>query len=148
METNEIQKNLDNKDNCFKIKKNIYKNMISYCQKAIPNEACGLLSGVQATGSTLWKIKNEALNPNRFFMSEESIKMAVKKMDEYGEKLSGIFHSHPSSRAFPSSLDIKNNSYTQLAYIIVSFYKGKVDVGCFKIDGKTVIPLRLIVIDK
>ncbi|QGQ44704.1 Mov34/MPN/PAD-1 family protein [Metabacillus sediminilitoris] len=150
METNGIKNNLSHKGDAaqFEIKKTVYEDMISYCQKALPNEACGLLSGVKATGSTVWKLLNESLNPNRFYLSAETVKTAVEKMEENGEKLSGIFHSHPSTPAFPSSHDIKNNPYPHLAYIIVSFYKGKVEVKCFKMDGKTVTPMKLLVIDE
>ncbi|UQD51874.1 peptidase [Bacillus methanolicus] len=149
METNGIKNNIDDKGDAdhFEIRRTVYEDMIVYCRKALPYEACGLLSGVKATGSNIWKLKNESLNPNRFYMSKGAIKLAVKKMEENGEELTGIFHSHPSSPAFPSSCDIENNPYTHLAYFIVSFYKGKVEVGCFKMDGNTVTPLKLIIID-
>jgi proteasome lid subunit RPN8/RPN11 len=132
----------------FKIKKSIYEEMILYCNSGLPKEVCGLLSGKNETGETIWKIQNEALNPNRFYMSTEVLKNAAMKMEKDGEKLSGIFHSHPNSPAFPSSHDIKNNSYYDLAYIIVSFYKGKVEVGCYKMDRNTLFPLELIIIDE
>ncbi|MEK3886289.1 M67 family metallopeptidase [Bacillus sp. FSL K6-3431] len=148
METNGIQnKQVNIEVNHFEIRKTVYEEMISYCKKALPNEACGLLSGIQPTGSTLWKVKNESLNPNRFYMSVDSIKQAVMKIEENGEKLSGIFHSHPSSHAFPSSHDIQNNPYTHLAYIIVSFYNGKIEVGCYRMGGETPKKLKLIIID-
>lgn len=131
----------------FMIKKDVYEDMISYCQDALPYEGCGLLSGIKATGDTLWKLENESLNLNRFYMSVEAIKLAVQNMANKGEKLSGIFHSHPSSPAIPSSHDIENNLYTYLTYLIVSFYKGKVEVGCFKMDDKTASPLKLIILD-
>jgi proteasome lid subunit RPN8/RPN11 len=144
---NHLKNKQDNTDH-FKIKKDVYEDMIAYCQQALPNEACGLISGVKGKGSTLWKIKNESLYPNRFYMSEEAIKLTVMKMEENGENPTGIFHSHPSSPAIPSSLDIENNPYTHLAYIIVSFYKGKVEVVCFKMENKKAKPLKLIVIDE
>jgi proteasome lid subunit RPN8/RPN11 len=132
----------------FKIKKSVYLEMIDFCRTNLPFEACGLLSGTEGMGRTLWKLKNESRSPNRFSMSKESIQQAVNEMEVKGEQLIGIFHSHPSTPAFPSSHDIKNNPYTDLAYIIVSFYKGKIEVGCFKTDGKTAIPLHLIVVDQ
>ncbi|SDN52838.1 Proteasome lid subunit RPN8/RPN11, contains Jab1/MPN metalloenzyme (JAMM) motif [Bacillus sp. OK048] len=122
--------------------------MIAYCKQALPYEECGLLSGLNEAGNTLWKIKNESLRLNRFYMSKEAIKHAVMEMNEKDEKLTGIFHSHPTSPALPSSQDIENNPYDQIAYLIVSFYKGKVDVGCFKMTHKRVIPLNLIIIDE
>lgn len=150
MGVNGIRINVENKPVTtahFKIKKDVYEDMIEFCRKALPYEGCGLLSGITATGDTLWKLKNESLNPNRFYMPAEAIKLAVKNMENKGGELLGIFHSHPSSPAIPSSHDIENNPYTDLAYLIISFYKGKIEVGCFKMKDKTVIPLKLIVID-
>jgi proteasome lid subunit RPN8/RPN11 len=131
----------------YKIKRDIYERIIAYCEKALPNEACGLLSEVGSVGSSIWPIKNESLNRNRFFMSVDAIKRAFYKMEEKGEHLSAIFHSHPSTPPIPSSYDIKNNPYTSLAYIIVSFYKEKVDMACYKMDGKTIAPMKIIIID-
>jgi proteasome lid subunit RPN8/RPN11 len=128
----------------YKIKNVVYQEMVEYCRNTLPYEACGLLSGMEGMGMAIWKLKNESRNLNRFYMS---IQHAVEKMEEHTEQLTGIFHSHPSTAAFPSLKDIKNNPYTQLAYLIVSFYKGKVEVGCFKIDGKTAIPMELIIFD-
>ncbi|MFC0418135.1 Mov34/MPN/PAD-1 family protein [Cytobacillus solani] len=140
--------NLDLRIPAFEIKKAVYEDMILYCQQALPHEACGLLSGPQFNGMNLWKIKNESLNSNRFTMSKESIERTSKNANGIGEKISGIFHSHPSSPAYPSSHDIGNNPYPNLAYLIVSFYKGKVEVGCFQIIEGKVIPLKLIVVDE
>jgi proteasome lid subunit RPN8/RPN11 len=132
----------------YKIQKEVYQDMIDYCRKHLPYEACGLLSGKEGMGMTLWKVKNESQNLNRFYMSKESIKHAVGKMEELGEQLTGIFHSHPSTPAFPSYLDIKNNPYPELAYMIISFYKQKIKVGCFGMDSIRATPLTLFIVDK
>jgi [CysO sulfur-carrier protein]-S-L-cysteine hydrolase len=126
----------------------VYQEMIEYCRNHLPYEACGLLSGVTGKGLTLWKLKNESRRLNRFYMSRKSIKQAVEEMEEHEELPTGIFHSHPNTPATPSFQDIKNNPYTKLAYIIVSFYKGKVEVGCFKTNGKSAVPLELIIFDE
>jgi [CysO sulfur-carrier protein]-S-L-cysteine hydrolase len=140
------------RNNCssghYRMGKVVYQEMIEYCRNHLPYEACGLLSGVEGRGLTLWKLKNESRGLNRFYMSREPIRQAIEKMEEHGEQPNGIFHSHPNTPATPSFQDIKNNPYTQLAYIIVSFYKGKVKIGCFKTDGKTAIPLELDIFDE
>lgn len=131
----------------FCIKRTIYEEMITYCKESLPYEACGLLSGAKGPSTTLWKIKNETQKFNRFIMSSESIKLAVHNMETIGESLSGIFHSHPNSPALPSSHDIKNNSYPELPYLIVAFYKGKTEVNCFKMIDKKVIPLNIKIME-
>lgn len=139
-------KNNSNAD-YYIISKSVYQEMVEYCRQQQPFEACGLLSGSEGIGLTLWKLKNESQRLNYFFMSTDSIKLAVDKMEEQAEQLTGIFHSHPSAPAYPSSRDIKNNPYTELAYIIISFHKGIVEAGCFKTDGKKAIPLTLVICD-
>ncbi|MED4206749.1 M67 family metallopeptidase [Neobacillus mesonae] len=148
METNEVSGlNKQVYLEVFKIKKAVYQEMIKLCQNCLPYEACGLLSGTQGIGMRLWEIKNEFLSPNRFYMPKESIKQAIEEMELREEQLTGIFHSHPRSPAFPSISDIKNNPYFSIAYLIVSFYKDGLEVGCFKTDGQKAIPLKLVTID-
>ncbi|WP_370222595.1 Mov34/MPN/PAD-1 family protein [Cytobacillus sp.] len=141
-----ISENHLNKFNIV-IKKKIYEEMISYCRSNLPYEACGLLSGAKGQCTTLWKIKNEYQNRNRFMMSAESIKAAVQEMEQLSEGLSGIFHSHPTSPAVPSTHDMNNNSYPELPYFIVSFYKGKTEVKGYKVVEKRYHPLSLKIID-
>ncbi|MFJ5760206.1 M67 family metallopeptidase [Neobacillus sp. NPDC093182] len=140
--------NLEANPENFYIKKSVYEEMIDYCKQTLPYEACGLLSGMNETGNTLWKIKNESISLNRFYMSKEAIKHAVTGMHEKHEIFTGIFHSHPASLAIPSSHDIENNPYDDIAYLIVSFYKGKVDVRCYKMNNKKVIPFNLLIMDE
>lgn len=150
MGVNGVKNNIENKYDTnayFTINKDVYDEMIAYCQTVLPNEGCGLLSGITASGDTLWKLRNESHNANRFYMSANAIKHAVEKIDMKGEMLSGIFHSHPSSPAIPSSHDLESNPYADLAYLIVSFYKGNVEVGCFRMENKTAFPLELILLD-
>ena len=72
MGVNGIKTNINNKLDTnanFKIKKDVYEDMIAYCQSNLPNEGCGLFSGTTVSGDTLWKLRNESHNPNRFYMS-------------------------------------------------------------------------------
>ncbi len=150
MGVNGIRTNINNKfdtNTYFIIKKDVYEDMIAHCRSALPNEGCGLLSGIASSGETLWKLRNESHNSNRFYMSAQSIKKTVETIEKKCEMLTGIFHSHPNSPAIPSSYDIQYNTYNNLAYIIVSFYKGNIEVGCFRMENKTIIQLELILID-
>ena len=134
MVVNGIRTNVTNKHvrtAHFKIKKDVFEEMIACCQLELPYEESGLLSGIPASGDTLLKLKNESPSPNRFFMSVKAIKHAVHNMENKGEKSSDIFHSHPSSPAIPSSHEIENKPDIDLDYLIDEFYKEKIDVVCF-----------------
>lgn len=131
----------------FEISKSVYDEMMSYSEAGLPYEVCGLLSGKQSIATTLWKIKNESKHVHRFYMSKESIEKAVTDMEERGERLLGIFHSHPTSHAYPSQLDIRSNPYSQLPYLIVSL-KGIREIGCFILSRNKAYPLTMTIIDE
>lgn len=141
---------MDNKGTLteFPIKRSVYEAMIEHCKESLPNEGCGLLSGKGMTGDSLWKLQNEAHHPNRFHMSVAAIEQSVQQMASKGETLTGIFHSHPSTPAIPSSHDIANNPYTDVVYLIVSFYKGEIDVGCFIMEDQQAVPIQLVILDE
>jgi proteasome lid subunit RPN8/RPN11 len=119
--------------------------MIDYCRQALPKEACGLISGPigTKTGLTLWKLPNEAKKPNRFLLSERTIMEALEKMKQQGEQVTGIFHSHPTTDAYPSAIDVAYNPYPEIPYMIVSFVGPSPVVRCFNIKNNEVQSLEL-----
>lgn len=136
-----------NNKNIYSMKKQVYEQMVEYCMVESPIEACGLVSGKENKGLTLWQVPNEDKSPNRFKISEESMKKTIVKIEKKGEQLTGVFHSHPVTRAYPSFFDIKNHAYPTVAYIIVSLLKSEPVVKCYRItENKKVIKLKLVVI--
>lgn len=105
----------------FTIEGAVYKALLEHCLKEIPIEACGFLSSTQAWhGSTLWPVKNEAHSPTRFLISEATVAEVLSAMAEEGERLTGLYHSHPTARPVPSARDIAYNPYPDLPYLILS----------------------------
>lgn len=118
----------------FYVKAAILREMVDYCRRHLPFEGCGLISGIDQTGLTLWKLRNETRSISGFSMSEQSVAMALKMMKQRGEQLTGIFHSHPTTGAYPTKKDIKFNPYPSIAYLIVSFNTQPPEIGCFQMD--------------
>jgi proteasome lid subunit RPN8/RPN11 len=58
-------------------------------------------------------------------------------MDEAGEELVAIYHSHTQSPAYPSQTDINLASYPDAIYLIVSLAEGEEPLRGFNIvDGQ------------
>jgi [CysO sulfur-carrier protein]-S-L-cysteine hydrolase len=58
-------------------------------------------------------------------------------MEERGEDLSAIYHSHTASPAYPSQTDINLAAYPDALYLIVSLVDGEKPLRGFHItDGK------------
>ncbi|WP_209125419.1 Mov34/MPN/PAD-1 family protein [Alkalihalobacillus sp. BA299] len=133
-----------NNQNIYYMKKEVYQQIVEYCKKEAPLEACGLISGIDKKGLSFWPVPNEENSPFQFKISEKSMKETLSKVERKGEQLTGVFHSHPNTRAYPSYYDIKNHSYPNLAYIIVSLLKKEPTVCCFSInENKQVTNLKL-----
>lgn len=137
------------RDNVYEMKKEVYLEMIKFCKQELPLEACGLISGRAGLGEMLWCLANPSTSNSKFLISEKTISSVMKQVEKNQEILTGVFHSHPVTSAYPSTTDISNNPYSNLAYLIVSFKHSQPAVGCFRIiDQEKVVPLNLIIVEK
>jgi len=71
---------------------------------------------------------------------------ALRLMRERGEELFAIYHSHPSSPATPSIIDLEEAGYPEALYLIISLNtKGVLEVRGFRLNGHDAkeVPLEL-----
>lgn len=102
------------------ISKNLFDEMLSHCRDTYPNEACGILAGRGKQVLKIYKMANiEKSSVNYEFDSREHIK-AIRDMRENNHTMLAIFHSHPSSSAYPSPKDVSLAFYDDCMYVIVS----------------------------
>lgn len=118
-------------------------SLIDHCKKEFPIEACGILSGKNGIACTVWPIKNQDHSAVSFSMSIRDITNVFNLIEEKNEEVLAIYHSHPTTSAYPSSGDIRYNNYPELAHIIVSLNKPLPEVKAFKIKGAQVTSLTM-----
>ena len=108
------------RDKGLSISKNLFDEMISHCRDTYPNEACGILAGKESKALKVYKMANIEKSPVSYeFDSREHIK-AIRDMRENNLTMLAIFHSHPSSPAYPSAKDMSLAFYEDCIYVIVS----------------------------
>jgi len=99
----------------------LVNKLLAHAQKNPEIEVCGLIGNNQQSNKDYYPIDNISKNPScRFLMDAPQQINAMKKMREKEQALFAIVHSHPTSAAIPSDLDIEENSYKAAFYIIVS----------------------------
>jgi len=99
----------------------LVNKLLAHAQKNPEIEVCGLIGNNQQGNKDYYPIDNISKNPScRFLMDAPQQIHAMKKMREKEQALFAIVHSHPTSAAIPSDLDIEENSYKAAFYIIVS----------------------------
>lgn len=95
--------------------------MIAHCRSCLPNEACGIFAGADATVAHIFPMKNIEASPTGYLMDPRELFDAMKSMREVNAEMLAIYHSHPDSPAYPSEKDIHMAHYEDVAYVIVSF---------------------------
>ena len=100
-------------------------------------------------------MRNSKPGPDYYEMDPEEQFRVMKDIRDSGLKMIGVFHSHPISQAYPSSMDV-NQAYwpgTQLpnypdaVYVIVTLMDSAKPVARgFSIEGGKVNEVTLIVV--
>lgn len=103
----------------------LVNKILAHAQKNPGIEVCGLIAS--STDSLVtdkkdyYPIDNISDQPHcRFLMDAPQQIEAMKQMREKQQQLFAIVHSHPTTAARPSRLDIDENSYKDVFYIIIS----------------------------
>jgi [CysO sulfur-carrier protein]-S-L-cysteine hydrolase len=131
----------------FKLPKGFADAIIEQAKREHPNEACGLLGGVDGEATELFQMTNAERSPVIYRMEPAEQLRVFNEIDRNGLDLVGIYHSHTRSPAYPSSTDVSLAYYAEAVYLIVSLQDmAEPDLRGFRInDGKvTEIGLELV----
>ncbi len=108
--------------------------MIDHARRDLPNECCGLVGVRDGEVTEVVPLKNTAASPYRFEMGIELF-YALETLDEAGEELGAIYHSHTRTFPYPSETD-KNwsDQYPGAEWIIVGLENDEALVRSYLID--------------
>lgn len=123
----------------------LHQHLLAHALATPTLEVCGLLGGVGATATRLYRIANIAATPQVAFMMDPQAQLAaLLEMRGRGETLVGIYHSHPTTAAQPSATDLKEAAYPGVAFLIVSLAAPAAPVlAAFAFDGQGFTPMAL-----
>lgn len=87
---------------------NIAAAIITHATSELPNEACGLVGddGQSACINRMVVVASKDPHPKRFTMAPQSQLDAHLAIEAHGGRWRGIWHSHPTSEAYPSAIDM------------------------------------------
>lgn len=131
--------------NTLKLPRKIVNSILQHAQSEENLEVCGLISQKNGQPSAIYPVANVAEAPDHLFKMDGKQQIdAMRQMRENDESLFAIYHSHPSSSAYPSDTDIRAARYPEAIYIIVSLdIKGVLDLRAFKLHEGEVISLAV-----
>jgi len=100
----------------------IADQMLVHARSEQPNEACGLLSGDLASGraTAFHAARNSEASPLRYNVHPDDLVRIVFGIEDAGDDLIGIFHSHTHTPAVPSATDLRTAQYPDAFYLLAS----------------------------
>ena len=109
----------------YRINRNVIGEMILHALEEDPRECCGVLLGAGDDEATEFvKVKNVAEDKERrYSMDPLEQAAAEQRADADGKSITGIFHSHTFTQAYPSATDVRNavnSMWTGPVYVLVS----------------------------
>ena len=104
------------------IPKKVYDTMIQHAKSGYPNEACGILAGTVADGraTAYHPARNADASPFVYTVHPDDLVRIVLGIEDAGQDLVAIFHSHTRSPAIPSPTDRRQAMYPEAFYLLAS----------------------------
>jgi len=103
-----------------KIPRQSMEIMINQALNKLPHECCGLLLGKNGKITRTIPMKNSEPSPDSYIMDPLQQIDVFTEMEKRGERLIGIYHSHPQGPSTPSNADLKMAFHQDAICIIIS----------------------------
>ena len=128
----------------IEIPADIFDTMIEHARVEMPVECCGLLGGRAGVVSHRFALRNELASPVAYQADPRDLFAAFREIRQCGLELLAIYHSHPSSPARPSRVDLEQNYYGEVPRIIISLAGEPPVVKAFRLldDRFEELPIR------
>jgi proteasome lid subunit RPN8/RPN11 len=121
-----------------RIARDLLDEIVAHAREEAPNECCGLIAGADGQATRVHRARNEFASPMRFNVHPQDLIRITTEIEERGDELVGIYHSHPRSEAYPSQTDVNlAANWPDPAWIICSLAGGEPVARAFSIrDGR------------
>jgi len=98
------------------------EELLFHARAEAPNEACGILAGTlaHARATAYHPARNAEASPYVYNVDPDDLVRIVLGIDDAGEDLVAIFHSHTHTPAVPSPTDRRQAMYPDAIYLVAT----------------------------
>jgi len=128
-----------------KISRQLIDEMVAHAREDLPNECCGMIGGRDGVATSVVRVENAAASPLRYEMDPQGQYDALKSIEDGGDELLAIYHSHTKSAAYPSQTDVNQAvAWPEQVYVIVSLADSEApDVKAFLLQDMKIADVEL-----
>jgi proteasome lid subunit RPN8/RPN11 len=130
------------------LRKELFSQIVSHCMEELPDEACGILAGKGGAVEKAYEMLNVDKGPENFLMDPKEQLRVMKKIRSLGLEMTGIYHSHVASEAYPSARDLELAFYPEAHYCIITFKdRNNPCMRAFRIEEGKISEEEVIIVD-
>lgn len=120
------------------LEKGLLEKMFNYAKEEYPREACGILAGRDGKVCRVYQMENSDNSSRTYNMDSREQFRVFRDIRKREMQLSGIYHSHVASEAYPSARDKELAFYPEARYLIISLRNFEApEIKAYKIrDGQ------------
>jgi proteasome lid subunit RPN8/RPN11 len=90
----------------MEIAQSLIDEIVAHAREDAPNECCGLVAGRAGAATRVYRARNEMASPLAYNVHPQDLLRITTEIDDAGEELAAIYHSHTKSPPEPSQTDI------------------------------------------
>jgi [CysO sulfur-carrier protein]-S-L-cysteine hydrolase len=105
----------------MRIARRLIDEIVAHAREEEPNECCGLVSGREGVATEVFRARNEMASPVAYNVHPQDLFRITAAIEDRGDELAAIYHSHTKSPAEPSQTDINlADGWPDPVYLICS----------------------------
>ena len=90
----------------MKIARTLLDQIVDHARRDAPNECCGVVAARDGAATAVHATENVAASPFRFEVDGPEVFRLLEAIEEGGDELGAIYHSHTRSQPYPSQTDV------------------------------------------
>ncbi len=121
----------------MRIRRSQLDELIEHARAEAPNECCGMIAAIDGRAVAVHRATNAAHSPLRYELEPKEQLHLELGIEDAGQELGAIYHSHTRSEPYPSQTDVNlaNPLFGDPLYVIVGVKSDEPDVRAFHIVG-------------
>jgi proteasome lid subunit RPN8/RPN11 len=107
-----------------RIARPLLDEIVAHARDDVPNECCGMVAGTNGQATQVYRARNSEASPFRYTIHPQDQFKITMEIEDRGEEIAAIYHSHTKSPAEPSQTDINlAENWPEPVYLICSLAK-------------------------
>lgn len=131
----------------IELPRRLFEEIVAHARAGAPDEACGVLAGVEDKGVRFYAMRNAEESPAAYRFDTDEQGRVFHDVEERGLDLLAFVHSHTHTEPYPSPRDVRlalwhdpvtgerGPAHPGTRYLIVSLMDEEPRVRAFAIEG-------------